>query len=99
MSKVRDTLKDILGDEGTYSPEALIRALVEEWGGIAGLAESVRTEFQELPEKHPGRIAILKLIVDGVLRFGEDTDEGETDPAVIEAQLRKLLQKNGDGDG
>lgn len=88
--RASDNLQDVIGaDYGVTSPQALVQAVMIEWGGPSGFAQELRDEFMGLPNGHSSRIKIQTLILQALLKFG---GEGDDDGTSLE-QKKQLLEQ------
>jgi hypothetical protein len=97
VEKTADILQDLLSPEGmNTSVRELVRALMAEFKGPAGLAKEIKADFDACPNGHANRIRIEQSIMGLLGNYGEDVGDSLNDPEQLEAMAKQLL---GGGDG
>lgn len=79
-------------DEST-SAHAMLAALMVEWGGPAGLARELREDYVTLAPGHPARVKLQTLIVQALLKFGDEGDGDGDDPEAVEERMRDIARQ------
>ena len=96
MSTVARSLSKILmNPKAQANAQALVEALLAEWGGPAGVANELRLEYQNLGVKHPSRVKILTLIIHALLKFSPETVEEEESLEQAQVKLAVLREALG----
>lgn len=79
-------------DEST-SAHSMLAALMVEWGGPAGLARELRQDYVTLAPGHPARVKLQTLIVQALLKFGDEGDGYDDDAEAVEARMMEIARQ------
>lgn len=72
--------------------QSLLTAIMKQFGGPAGFAQAVKTDYDANPEGSANRVRIGTAILGAVQKHGAEDGDGEADDErALEAEAQRLL--------
>jgi hypothetical protein len=88
-----EILQDLISPDGmNTSVRELVRSLMAEFGGPAGLAKEIKADFDACNLGHANRIRIEQSVMGLLGNYGEDVGDAMSDPEQLEAMAKQLLR-------
>lgn len=102
QQKILADADEILGElahpqDAALSIRELLRCVMLEFGGAAGLADAAKKAFDNNPTGHSNQIRLLSDLFRLLQGHGDEDEAGE-DLQSLEATARQLMQRDDEGD-